>query len=193
MEFTMKSVEETRRNIEMYRVEQERAILRTDPDVIQTRPKLGVGMGGMGGMGGIGGLGSPGGSSVSSVSSVSVSNILNVDCVIMPSSAEPGSHHKLWPQALLHNRPRSAAEVGQLESHGSLWRIVPWPETAPGSRVMLQCSERGEVPRYVGRQLGMVEHKGTRRRHCMCLYRLGMHRSVGNLGTWEPPSTSVCC
>eukprot|EP00601_Ochromonadales_sp_CCMP2298_P025256 CAMPEP_0173285502 /NCGR_PEP_ID=MMETSP1143-20121109/8655_1 /TAXON_ID=483371 /ORGANISM="non described non described, Strain CCMP2298" /LENGTH=111 /DNA_ID=CAMNT_0014223679 /DNA_START=61 /DNA_END=396 /DNA_ORIENTATION=+ len=111
----------------------------------------------------------------------------------MPSSAEPGSHHKLWPQALLHNRPRSAAEVGQLESHGSLWRIVPWPETAPGSRVMLQCSERGEVPRYVGRQLGMVEHKGTRRRHCMCLYRLGMHRSVGNLGTWEPPSTSVCC
>lgn len=89
----------------------------------------------------------------------SVTKILNIDCVVMPTSRTTASYHKLWPQALLVNRSKNCAEIGLIESHGSLWKLVPCRDSYPGSRVMLQTSEIGEVPRYLGNDLDIVDLK----------------------------------
>lgn len=75
-----------------------------------------------------------------SINEGSITNMLNTDCIIMPYCQEASSYKKLWPQSLIVNRTSNCAEVGQIESHGSLWKIVPCNDAAPGSRVMLQTS-----------------------------------------------------
>lgn len=81
-----------------------------------------------------------------SFSDSSIANLLNTDCVVMPYCQEATSYKKLWPQALIVNRSKNCAEVGQIESHGSLWKIVPCNDAAPGSRVMLQTSVSSLYP-----------------------------------------------
>lgn len=66
-------------------------------------------------------------------------NLLNADCILLPHCGTSSSHQKLWSQALLANRISSSAEVGLIESHGSLWRFVPFVE-GDNSRVILQNS-----------------------------------------------------
>lgn len=108
-------------------------------------------------------------------------NILNTDCIIIPYSPERNAHQKLWPHALVANRASAYGEIGQVESHGSLWQLVPFIE-GETTRIILQCAvrcflfkmlvvqilthealptqERGEVPMYLGPDLNLVEMKG---------------------------------
>ena len=73
----------------------------------------------------------------------SITRILNTDCIIMPTSRTTPSFQKLWPQALVVNRSTNCAEIGLIESHGSLWKLIPCGDkTIVGSRVILQSSVR---------------------------------------------------
>lgn len=71
-----------------------------------------------------------------------VSKILNTDCVLMPVSKVVKSFQKLWPQALIVNRLKNCAEVGLIESHGSIWKLLPCGDGSMGTRVMLQTAVR---------------------------------------------------
>jgi len=80
-----------------------------------------------------------------------IAKILNIDCILMPYSRLSKTHKQLWPQALVYNRSKNRAEVGQIESHGSLWKIVPSKDKIPGSCVLLQTA--------VGECLGSAKDK----------------------------------
>lgn len=69
-----------------------------------------------------------------------LNKIINTDCILMPHCTEKTSHRKLWPQALVANRLNSCAEIGLIESYGSLWKLIPIGESGEGSIVVLQCS-----------------------------------------------------
>lgn len=113
---------------------------------------------------------------------VLINRAINVDVIIMPHCRAAKAHQKLWPQALIANRSTSCAEVGLIESHGSLWKIIPCSESSIGSRVILQCSvillffwfsqlhvttvylppqEKGETPRYLNADMELVDMKGA--------------------------------
>uniref|UniRef100_A0A7S3HCZ5 Uncharacterized protein n=1 Tax=Spumella elongata TaxID=89044 RepID=A0A7S3HCZ5_9STRA len=94
-----------------------------------------------------------------SINEGSIVTMLNIDCIIMPHCQESSSYKKLWPQSLIVNRSNNCAEVGQIESHGSLWKLIPCNDSAPGSRIMLQTAEKGELPRYLGPDLDIVDLK----------------------------------
>jgi hypothetical protein len=68
-----------------------------------------------------------------------IERLLNVDSIVMPYSDEQHAHQKLWPQALVANRSSGYGEVGLVESHGSLWRLVPFME-GDTTRILLQCA-----------------------------------------------------
>lgn len=69
-----------------------------------------------------------------------IAKLLNIDCILMPNSRLTKMHKQLWPQALVYNRSKNRAEVGQIESHGSLWKILPSKDKVPGSCVLLQTA-----------------------------------------------------
>ena len=69
-----------------------------------------------------------------------IAKLLNIDCILMPNSRLSKTHKQLWPQALVFNRSKNRAEVGQIESHGSLWKILPSKDKIPGSCVLLQTA-----------------------------------------------------
>lgn len=69
-----------------------------------------------------------------------IAKLLNIDCILMPNSRLSRTHKQLWPQALVYNRSKNRAEVGQIESHGSLWKILPSKDKIPGSCVLLQTA-----------------------------------------------------
>lgn len=108
----------------------------------------------------------------------SIASVLNMECMIMPISKATMSFQKLWPQALVANRLKNCAEVGLIESYGSLWKILPFQDTNPSSKIIIQTSvtnliyivlmyfnmlfkqEIGEIPRFLGVDLQIVEQKG---------------------------------
>jgi hypothetical protein len=81
-------------------------------------------------------------------SELQLASIIGVDCILMPFCRSVRSHQKLWPQALVANRSTNCAEVGLIESHGSLWKIVPSSESSVPGRVLLQCSVRALLHIY---------------------------------------------
>ena len=75
-----------------------------------------------------------------STSEAVLNKILNTDCILMPYCTTHNSHQKLWPQALVANRMNGSAEIGLIESYGSMWKMIPLSESGNGSIVILQCS-----------------------------------------------------
>lgn len=74
-----------------------------------------------------------------------LARIMNMDCVIMPHSNEISAFQKLWPQSLIFHRGRNSVEIGNIESHGSLWKILPCvDDSTVEPRVMLQTSVRAK-------------------------------------------------
>jgi len=129
MELFHQRIENTTNLIKAFKADQERLILssRNDTSTKHKLVKARV-------------------NSRASFSESGIANLLNTDCVVMPYCQEAASYKKLWPQALIVSRSRNCAEVGQIESHGSLWKIVPCNDAAPGSRVMLQTSVSSFLP-----------------------------------------------
>lgn len=125
MELFHQRIENTTRLIKSFKTDQERQILKSRNDM-SAKFKLTKSS-------------RVNGSRIS-INEGSVTSMLNTDCIIMPYCLEASSYKKLWPQSLIVNRSNNCAEVGQIESHGSLWKLVPCNDAAPGSRVMLQTS-----------------------------------------------------
>jgi hypothetical protein len=72
--------------------------------------------------------------------SVIVSKLLNIDSVIMPMGNDLFSNQRLWPQALNAFYRDSLGRIANIESHGSLWKLVPRKDNMPGQRVLLQSA-----------------------------------------------------
>lgn len=90
---------------------------------------------------------------------VYLSRILNVESIVMPVGNSATAGQKLWPQAILSGRYGDIARMGNIESNGSLWRIVPRKDGAKGTRVVLQSAEIGEEPLYLNPSLQLVQNK----------------------------------
>jgi hypothetical protein len=145
MEQLNKQIENTASLIKVFKTEQERLLLRANDDQhFKTRSKIStVAEGAVK-------LLDAGGNNRDN----DIVKILNTECVLMPFSRDSKSYQKLWPQALVVNRSKNIAEMGQIESHGSLWKIVLCDDnnelaatahndvTESESRVMLQTSVR---------------------------------------------------
>jgi hypothetical protein len=72
--------------------------------------------------------------------SVIVSKLLNIDSVIMPMGNDLFSNQRLWPQALNAFYRDSQGRIANIESHGSLWKLIPRKDNMPGQRVFLQSA-----------------------------------------------------
>lgn len=72
----------------------------------------------------------------------SLSKLVNADCVIMPVSQSSEKYQILWPQALLANFSKCIVELGTIEAHGSLWRLIQRKDAYPGYRVIFQAVVR---------------------------------------------------
>ena len=134
MELFNQRIENTANIIKLFKADQERLILKSHDDS-KYRSKVrtsGVESGGMKLVDG------------AQQDSSNLMRIMTMDCVIMPFSQENKSYQKLWPQALIVNRSKNCAEVGLIESHGSLWRILPCAAGATDEtgavRVLLQTA-----------------------------------------------------
>lgn len=69
-----------------------------------------------------------------------LTKIINLDSVIMPMGSETQINQKLWPQALVANYREYKGVMGNIESHGSLWKLLPRKDNFPGFRVYLQST-----------------------------------------------------
>jgi hypothetical protein len=69
-----------------------------------------------------------------------ISKILNVECILMPQPVSESCHQKLWPLALTSNRNKNVVEIGNIESQGSLWKLVQRKDSAAGYRVIFQTA-----------------------------------------------------
>ncbi len=70
------------------------------------------------------------------------SRILNTDSVIMPVGLDTISKQRVWSNALVSKIYNEKLKVGNIESHGSLWKLIPRSDSHPGYRVILQSSVR---------------------------------------------------
>jgi len=97
-----------------------------------------------------------------------LNNILNVECVLMPSCSvftnsgksvdrmKNSPLQKMWPMALLAQYSTNTTRMGFIEEHGTLWKLVQKRDQYPGFRVILQASEIEEKRKFLGPDLQLV-------------------------------------
>lgn len=76
----------------------------------------------------------------SSDTALLISKLINVDCIVMPSGSDSYSTQRLWPQALIAQYRDNMAKISNIESHGSLWKLLPRKDNMPGQRVIFQSA-----------------------------------------------------
>lgn len=76
----------------------------------------------------------------SSDTALLISKLINVDCIVMPSGSDNYSTQRLWPQALIAQYRDNMAKISNIESHGSLWKLLPRKDNMPGQRVIFQSA-----------------------------------------------------
>lgn len=72
--------------------------------------------------------------------SMNVNRILNTEAIIMPVGLDTISKQRVWSNALVSKIYNDKLRVGNIESHGSLWKLIPRSDNYPGHRVLLQSS-----------------------------------------------------
>ena len=69
-----------------------------------------------------------------------LSKILNQPIVIMPMGMNIMMSQRLWPHALAAQYHHGVVRMANIESHGSLWKILPRKDNHLGTRVVLQSA-----------------------------------------------------
>lgn len=64
-----------------------------------------------------------------------------------------------WPRALVGNAADRCIEMGTMEAHGSLWRLVRNGTSAGMLRVLLQTAEYGEDSLFLSAELELVTER----------------------------------
>jgi hypothetical protein len=86
-----------------------------------------------------------------------IGRVLDVDCILSPFiPLRDGA----WPMALISNSAENSADLGSMESTGSLWKLARKVFTEYGVRgttVVLQASEIGEKVRYLTPTLALTQ------------------------------------
>lgn len=86
-----------------------------------------------------------------------ISRVLETDVILVAFTDLNGGREK-WPSALVANFPRGVAELGFMESNGSLWRLVKRDLAQDGMlKVVLQTAEIGEKELYLSADLDLVK------------------------------------
>lgn len=88
------------------------------------------------------GFGGPSNAEINAENLMILSKLMNLDCIIMPVGSDLISNQRLWPQALNGNFRDLIVKIGSIESHGSLWKLIPRKDNLPGQRVILQAAVR---------------------------------------------------
>lgn len=69
-----------------------------------------------------------------------LSKILNQAVVVMPMGMNIMMSQRLWPHALAAQYHHGVVRMANIESHGSLWKILPRKDNHLGTRVVLQSA-----------------------------------------------------
>lgn len=88
-----------------------------------------------------------------------VEKFLDIDCIIVPDTSNRRFNpSKSWPCSLIALYSEKFADLGNIESYGSLWRIKKFENHSKISHaVVLQASEIGEVPMFLSNTLDLVD------------------------------------
>jgi hypothetical protein len=79
--------------------------------------------------------------------------ILDIDCILTPYIPLRGGE---WPNALIANYTEKCADLGSVDSHGSLWRFVRKDIGIQGTFVVLESGEIGEKSLYLTSGLALT-------------------------------------
>ena len=138
-----------RLNLESFKREQEASLL----DMSRSKPKNS----GVGGSGISSAAAAPFlGGKASGADKGDLSRVLDTDIILVALSDVSGGRDK-WPSALVANFPRSVAELGFMESNGSLWRMVKAPSQDGQLKLVLQTAEIGEKEMFLSADLELVK------------------------------------
>jgi hypothetical protein len=162
------SVERIRRHIKAYQAEQEANLLKASGIISSIngvnagagRPmKMVQNTGGMTMMKGKGGR-----------DDNPLAKYLDVDCFLLSGSASSSSNRSsssvyvgkvpniLWPITLVAQLGEKYADLGHLETHGSLWRVLKIDNgMSIQNAYVLQSSEIGEAPLYLTGELELAD------------------------------------
>ena len=82
----------------------------------------------------------------------SILKLLNVECVIVPVAFNLSSINCQY--ALVANYLSNSAEIGFIEAHGGLWKLIQRKDGIPGVRVILQaavsdCRETRTIEKFL--------------------------------------------
>jgi hypothetical protein len=66
--------------------------------------------------------------------------ILNQEVIFMPMGSDVAVSQKIWPHALVAQYHHGCAKIGNIESHGSLWKLIHRKDNHVGFRVIMQAS-----------------------------------------------------
>ena len=77
----------------------------------------------------------------------SVLKILDIECIIMPVSFELSSFNS--QHALVANYLHKVVDIGFIESHGGLWKLIQRKDAFPGVRVLIQASVISDINFYL--------------------------------------------
>ena len=75
-----------------------------------------------------------------------MNRFLDVDCILSPCAPLAGGE---WPASLISSYIERCADVGSMDSHGSLWKLLRKDIGVQGTHVMLQSAEIGEKSLYL--------------------------------------------
>lgn len=85
-----------------------------------------------------------------------ISEAVETEVLLVP--VETTNAHS-WPRALVGNATDRCLELGTMEAHGSLWRLVRNGTSAGMLRVHLQTAEYAEEPLFLSAELELVSER----------------------------------
>ncbi len=71
-----------------------------------------------------------------------MNKVLGQEAILMPMGNDIFTSQKIWPDALVGYFHHNCAKIGNIEAHGSLWKLVHRKDNHVGYRVMLQSAVR---------------------------------------------------
>jgi hypothetical protein len=104
-----------------------------------------------------------------------IKSILNTSVLICPSylntpglnkssSSSSSKEWVSWPHALVAFFTEKCADIGNMESFGSLWRLIELDDSnnkSKKTRVLIQSHEIGEIKKYISKNLELTELKSN--------------------------------
>jgi hypothetical protein len=106
---------------------------------------------------------------------------LNIDAIVMPVSTLFVLDQRLWPQALQAKQSDCSVMLANIESHGTLWKLITRPDGYAGHRVYLQSAVSVRVCSFQSLTYSRTYRKSGRNQSTLVVTSNLSTRKVSNL------------